>query len=259
MRSVKYLIAAGAASLFSTVAFAADMPIMAPPAYVPVAEFGGWYLRGDIGFSNQNVKNVVDTNSAAYNNLAVSQTRSFSSAGIYGGGVGYQFNNWFRADVTGQYRGKSNFSGIDVVAGTGPFAGFVGTDVYTATKSEVLFLANGYIDLGTWWYLTPFVGAGVGTARVSISNFTDTGDFINGGQVHSLVYAGTECHHHRGIAQRGKRHAAFIRGTPQLGKNPVIGRSIPQSLPRIARIFAEQSALLVHAFLRIRVHPCNPR
>jgi opacity protein-like surface antigen len=191
MRSVKYLIAAGAASLFSTVAFAADMPIMAPPAYVPVAEFGGWYLRGDIGFSNQNVKNVVDTNSAAYNNLAVSQTRSFSSAGIYGGGVGYQFNNWFRADVTGQYRGKSNFSGIDVVAGTGPFAGFVGTDVYTATKSEVLFLANGYIDLGTWWYLTPFVGAGVGTARVSISNFTDTGDFINGGQVHSLVYAGT--------------------------------------------------------------------
>ncbi len=191
MRSVKYLIAAGAASIFSTVAFAADMPIMAPPAYVPVAEFGGWYLRGDIGFSNQNVKNVVDTNSAAYNNLAVSQTRSFSSAGIYGGGVGYQFNNWFRADVTGQYRGKSNFSGIDVVAGTGPFAGFVGTDVYTATKSEVLFLANGYIDLGTWWYLTPFVGAGVGTARVSISNFTDTGDFINGGQVHSLVYAGT--------------------------------------------------------------------
>jgi hypothetical protein len=41
MRSVKYLIAAGAASIFSTVAFAADMPIMAPPAYVPVAEFGG--------------------------------------------------------------------------------------------------------------------------------------------------------------------------------------------------------------------------
>ncbi len=191
MRSVNSLIAAGAASILSTVAFAADMPIMAPPAYAPVAEFGGWYLRGDIGFSNQNVKNVVDTNSAAYNNVAVSQTRSFSSAGIYGGGVGYQFNNWFRADVTGEYRGKSNFSGIDVVTGTGPFAGFVGTDVYTATKSEVLFLANGYIDLGTWWCLTPFVGAGIGGARVSISNFTDTGDFINGGQVHSLVYAGT--------------------------------------------------------------------
>jgi opacity protein-like surface antigen len=190
MRSVKSVIAAGAATIFSTAAFAADMPIMAPPAYAPVAEFGGWYLRGDIGFSNQNVNKVVDTNSAAYNNVAVAQTRSFGSAGIYGGGVGYQFNNWFRADVTGQYRGKSNFSGIDVVTGTGPFTGFVGTDVYTATKSEILFLANGYIDLGTWWCLTPFVGAGVGTARVSISNFTDTGDFINGGvQAHSLNYA----------------------------------------------------------------------
>jgi opacity protein-like surface antigen len=190
MRSVKFLMAAGAAAFCSTAVFAADMPIMTPPTYAPVADFGGWYLRGDIGFSNQNVKNVVDTNSAAYNNVAVTQTKSFGSAGIYGGGIGYQFNNWFRADVTGQYRGNSNFSGIDVVTGTGPFTGFVGTDVYTATKSEVLFLANGYIDLGTWWYLTPFVGAGVGTARVSIANFTDTGDFINGGQTHSLNYAG---------------------------------------------------------------------
>jgi opacity protein-like surface antigen len=192
MRSVKFLIAAGTASIFSTVAFAADMPIMPPPAYgpPPVQEFGGWYLRGDIGFSNQNVKNVLDTNSAAYNNVAVSQTKNFSSAGIYGGGIGYQFNNWFRADVTGQYRGRSNFTGLDVATGTGPFAGFVGTDNYTATKSEALFLANAYIDLGTWWCITPFVGAGVGTARVSIANFTDTGDFINGGQAHSFNYAG---------------------------------------------------------------------
>jgi opacity protein-like surface antigen len=193
MRSVKFLIAAGTASIFSTVAFAADMPIMPPPSYgpPPVQEFGGWYLRGDIGFSNQNVKNVLDTNSAAYDNIAVSQTKSFSSAGIYGGGVGYQFNNWFRADVTGQYRGKSSFTGLDVTTGTGPFVGFRGTDNYTATKSELLFLANAYVDLGTWWCITPFIGAGVGTARVSVANFNDTGDFINGGvQAHSFNYAG---------------------------------------------------------------------
>jgi opacity protein-like surface antigen len=192
MRSVKYLVAAGAASLLSSVAFAADMAIAPPPMYAPppVEDFGGWYLRGDIGFSNQNVKNVLDTNSAAYNNLAVAQTSSFGSAGIYGGGVGYQFNNWFRADVTGEYRGKSNFTGLDVVTGTGPSAGFVGTDAYTATKSELLFLANAYVDLGTWWCVTPFIGAGVGAARVSIGDFTDTGDFINGGQKHSFDYAG---------------------------------------------------------------------
>jgi opacity protein-like surface antigen len=192
MRSVKFIIAAGAASLLSSAALAADMAIAPPPMYAPpvVEDFGGWYLRGDIGFSNQNVKNVLDTNSAAYNNVGVAQTSNFGSAGIYGGGIGYKFNNWLRADFTGQYRGASNFTGLDVVTGTGPAAGFVGTDSYTATKSELLFLANAYADLGTWWCITPFVGAGVGTARVSISNFTDTGDFINGGQAHSFDYAG---------------------------------------------------------------------
>jgi opacity protein-like surface antigen len=193
MRSVKYLVAAGAASLLSSAAFAADLPIMPAPAYepLPVEDFGGWYLRGDIGFSNQNVKNVRDTNSAAFNNVAVTQSGSFNSAGIYGIGVGYQFNNWFRADITGQYRGNSDFTGLDVVTGTGPFVGFRGTDIYHATKSEYLVLANAYADLGTWWSLTPFVGFGVGAARVSVGNFTDTGDFINGIQVHGLTYAGT--------------------------------------------------------------------
>src|SRR5579863_8823220 len=193
MRSVKFLIAVGAASLFSSMASAADMAIAPPPMpYAPpVRDFGGWYLRGDIGFSNQSVNNVLDTNSAAYNNVAVSQTGSFSTGGIYDVGIGYQFNNWLRTDFTGQYRGKSSFTGLDVVTGTGPLAGFVGTDSYTATKSELLFLANAYVDLGTWWCVTPFIGAGIGTARVSIADFTDTGDFIQGGlQKHSFNYAG---------------------------------------------------------------------
>ena len=180
--------------MLSSAVFAADMPSImpAPPMYAPppVEDFGGWYLRGDIGFSNQKVKNVLDTNSAAYNNVAVSQTSSFGSAGIFDLGVGYRFNNWLRVDVTGQYRGNSNFTGLDTITGTGPFVGFVGTDSYTATKSEAVFLANAYADLGTWWCVTPFIGAGVGTARVSIANFTDTGDFINGGQAHSFNSAG---------------------------------------------------------------------
>lgn len=192
MRSVKSLVVAGAASVFSTAVFAADLPIAQPPMYAPPpVDFGGWYLRGDVGFSNQSVSRVLDTNSTAYNNVAVSQTSSFGSAGIFDVGVGYAFNSWFRADVTAQWRGKSNFTGLDVVTGTGPFAGFAGTDAYTAIKSEFVFLANAYFDLGTWWSVTPFIGAGVGTARVSIADFSDTGDFINGGaQFHSLDYAG---------------------------------------------------------------------
>jgi opacity protein-like surface antigen len=175
MRSVKSLVAAGAASLLSTAAFAADMAIMPPPMYAPppVQDFGGWYLRGDIGFSNQSVKrlnNVLDSTL-----LTQDQRLDFATAGIFGLGVGYQVNNWFRADVTGEYRGKSSFSGLDL--NTFSYGGFVhnGSDKYTANKSELLFLANAYVDLGTWWCVTPFIGAGVGTSRVTISGFTDQG------------------------------------------------------------------------------------
>ena len=157
MRSVKSFIAAGAATLLSQAAFAADMAI-APPPYAPpvVEDFGGWYLRGDIGFSNQRVdrlNNLLDRN-----NTSSVQTLNFNSAGIFGLGVGYKVNNWFRADVTGEYRSNSNF---------------FGTDTYHGTKSEWVVLGNAYVDLGTWWCITPFIGAGVGGARVAINGFTD--------------------------------------------------------------------------------------
>src|SRR5262249_47421606 len=44
---------------------------------------------------------------------------------------------------------------------------------YTATKSEWVGLGNVYIDLGTWWHITPFIGAGAGFARNTIDNFRD--------------------------------------------------------------------------------------
>ncbi|MBR1221878.1 porin family protein [Bradyrhizobium sp. U87765 SZCCT0131] len=181
MRHLKHLLAATAASLLSTAALAADLPIAPPPAYAPPppADFGGWYLRGDIGFSNQNVKNVRSTNDASYASVSsLNQTSNFDSAGIYGVGVGYQFNNWFRMDVTGQYRGSANFKGTDTFRYAAYGLSLPGSDAYSASKSELLFLANAYVDLGTWWCITPFIGAGVGTARVSVSNFSDTGDFF---------------------------------------------------------------------------------
>jgi len=179
MRSVKCLIAAGAISLMSTAAFAADMPIAGPEMYAPPppADFGGWYLRGDIGFSNQSVSSVKNTNAALYNGLkSFNQTTGFDTGGIFGVGAGYKFNNWFRVDVTGQYRGNTNFHGLDIIAyPNGGTATGYGSDVYNAQKSEWLFLANAYADLGTWWCLTPYIGAGIGTARVQIANFTDQG------------------------------------------------------------------------------------
>jgi opacity protein-like surface antigen len=172
MRSVKSLIAAGTATLISSAAFAADMAIAPPPPmYAPppvVEDFGGWYLRGDIGFSNQRVdrlNNVLDAGA-----IASVQHLSFNTAGIFGLGAGYRVNNWFRADVTGEWRGNSQFFGSDNLTYAGPA---YAADTYHATKNEWVVLANAYVDLGTWWCMTPFIGAGVGGARVAINNFTD--------------------------------------------------------------------------------------
>src|SRR5207244_7037840 len=114
MRSVKFLIAAGAATLMSSAAFAADMAIAPPPAYAPppvVEDFGGWYLRGDIGFSNQRVDRL--NNALDANNLTSTQKLSFNTAGIFGLGAGYRFNNWLRADVTGEWHCNSQFKGTN--------------------------------------------------------------------------------------------------------------------------------------------------
>ena len=172
--------------MLSSVAFAADMAIMPPPAYAPppvVEDFGGWYLRGDIGFRNQKVErlnNALDAGLTTH-----SQTHNFNTAGIFGLGVGYKVNNWFRADITGEYRGNSQYFGKDNIT----YPGGVGTDTYHATKNEWVVLANAYVDLGTWWCMTPFIGAGVGGARVAINGFTDQGIANNGaGAVAGLAY-----------------------------------------------------------------------
>src|SRR5258708_33938450 len=117
MRSVKFLIAAGAASLLSSAAFAADMAIMPPPpmyAPAPVQDFGGWYLRGDIGMTNTQAKlhtNLYDTLPAntAFQHLG----QGFDRGMLFGAGVGYRFNHWFRADITGEDRWKVLFNGPD--------------------------------------------------------------------------------------------------------------------------------------------------
>ena len=191
MRNVKLFLAAGAASLLSSAAIAADMAIAPPPMYAPppAQDFGGWYLRGDIGFSNQSISKRDYYSYPSL--LSLQQQSSFDTAGIFGIGVGYQFNNWFRADVTGQYRGKANFHGLDLTSYTDTGTVQRGSDTYSASKSEFVVLANLYADLGTWWCLTPFIGAGIGMSRNTISNFTDIG--VNGtaafGTVPGLAFA----------------------------------------------------------------------
>jgi len=180
MRSVKFLVAAGAASLLSSVAFAADMPSImpAPPmayAPAPIQDFGGWYLRGDVGMTNTQTKlhvNAYDTLPA--NTVFNQYGHGFDGGMLFGLGVGYQFNSWFRADITGEYRSKVNFKGTDFFQ-FNPGGGLA--DAYTGGYKSWVGLVNGYVDLGTWWCLTPFVGAGVGAATIKTTGFSDVATF----------------------------------------------------------------------------------
>jgi opacity protein-like surface antigen len=179
MRSVKFLIAAGAASLLSSAALAADMPSIMPPppmsyAPPPVEDFGGWYLRGDIGMTNQSLQSLTLA-TAPFPAGFQSTGMGFDSSTSYGLGVGYRFNNWFRADVTGEYRGNANFHGSQFSPLNVSAPGFAEADNYSGSKSEWVAMANAYADLGTWWCVTPFVGAGIGESRNTISGFRDDG------------------------------------------------------------------------------------
>ena len=178
MRSVKSLVAAGAASLLSSMAFAADMPSIAPPPmyYAPPAQdFGGWYLRGDIGMTNTSAKLHVNGYDTLPANTVFNQYgHGFDGGMLFGIGVGYQFNNWFRADITGEYRSKVSFNGTDFFQ-FNPGGGLA--DAYHGGYQSWVGLVNAYADLGTWWCLTPFVGAGVGAATIKTSAFSDVATF----------------------------------------------------------------------------------
>jgi len=166
------VLAAVASFGFITGARAADMPA---PVLAPAVDFSGWYLRGDIGFSNQSVGSLFNVNYSGFTSVS-NIDKGFDAAPFFGLGVGYTVNNWLRFDVTGEYRGAANFHGLDV--GALPGGGFA-DDRYTGSKSEWTFLLNGYVDLGTWWNITPFIGAGVGFSRNTISNFGDISVCVN--------------------------------------------------------------------------------
>ena len=168
MVSVKVAAFAGATALLTTAATAADMPF--PPMELPPVEFSGWYLRGDIGMTNQKVKSL--DNVLFPGDLVWLDRGGFDSGPLFGLGIGYQFNHWFRADFTGEYRGKVSFKALDRVANPASPTGFQ-TNEYTPSKSEWTFLINAYADLGTWWHLTPFVGFGVGMSHNTIHSFRD--------------------------------------------------------------------------------------
>ena len=134
----------------------------------------GWYLRGDIGYSNQQVDEPRQRALRRLRRSVDNVYKDFDGAPFFGAGIGYRWNNWFRTDVTGEYRSKSDFDGLDYRDAGRSATRSSRTTTRPRSPSGWRSL-NGYVDVGTWHGITPFVGAGVGAANVKISDFTDVG------------------------------------------------------------------------------------
>ena len=172
----------GAVVGMTSLAQAADLlpppPPMEPAPPMAAPEFNGWYLRGDVGVAVQtgNINMSLSPNplvgapADAFNSF---YNPSLSAAALFDVGVGYQINNWLRFDVTGEYRGGSHFQALEQVGVPSTSSQFA--DFYRGDVSSLIGLVNGYVDIGTWYGITPFVGAGVGFASNRLSGLTDTG------------------------------------------------------------------------------------
>lgn len=192
------LAPAGAADLFGTAA-----PLSIPAANAPTAvEIGSnWYLRGDIGvgFDDAPTVSLAAVPSAPAGLLSAAPASGGESATFAGDlGVGYRFNDYLRFDATWTYwtspsRTRSfgvvcPYGLVGVNNSTGAAAGYLYDTTNTCAGTTSLneqndtFLANAYVDLGTYAGFTPYVGGGAG---VNVGFMKGSSSFItsaNGSQ-----------------------------------------------------------------------------
>lgn len=175
VRRLKILIVASLALTGIGAAQAADYaPPPPPPVYVqppppPEPCCDTWYLRGFVGVGMNSGKDAEFIQNPANNSDFSFDHTSYNDQMFIGGGVGYAWNNWLRFEGTAEYRSKSHVSAFGHYTNGGGFF----LDTYDANIKSWVFLANAFVDLGTWNCFTPFVGAGVGTAYNTITNFSD--------------------------------------------------------------------------------------
>ncbi len=139
-----------------TAAAAADMPSPTPPPQL-INLSSGWYLRGDIGY-NWGKSNGADA-APGYPD----PTNNNLGNGFYGGiGAGIK-SQWVRTDLTLEFSAPLKYTGTAVTPG----------DV-TARMSAVSALFNGYLDLGTWYHVTPYLGVGAGASYLRVYDYAST-------------------------------------------------------------------------------------
>lgn len=172
----KCLAATMAFLLTTTVAYSADVYQPQPEAFqdapeVTVQESTGWYLRGDVGYSFNKLRGAKFFQGGSSESETDFRSTDIDDSFTFGGGVGYQINNYLRSDVTFDYLTKSDFEGS-----TSGSCG-VATDCISKDRASMRaysLLANVYVDLGTYAYFTPYVGAGIGATYVKWDKLRNT-------------------------------------------------------------------------------------
>ena len=144
------------------------------PDYQPVEVGSGWYLRGDVSYLAQKSYQDQDFTFAPAS-FSEKQDPAFASIGF-----GYHFNDYLRADINLGYLPGNKVgihyddSAIVVVPATATVAS-ASLENYSLSG-----MVNGYVDLGTYVGITPYLGAGIGLTRnkykLSASYFTDNLD-----------------------------------------------------------------------------------
>ncbi|WP_298428988.1 outer membrane beta-barrel protein [Rhodoblastus sp.] len=192
MGSLKALTLAGAVAMLAittapiSAAHAADLlppaPQLEPPPLRGPIDDSGFYLRGDVGVGMNEASNLNSTFATGATLASLGAWDGPVNVGdstIIGFGFGYQFNSWFRADITAEYRSSASYNSKVYYQYTGggsncPVGGPTACgDNYSGSTRVGLFLANGYVDLGNWMGLVPYLGAGIGFATYGMSGVTD--------------------------------------------------------------------------------------
>jgi opacity protein-like surface antigen len=163
MRKIWTTAATGVfAILFGNAANAADVRQLpgAPPllesAPLLVDEFGSnWYLRGDIGYRINQVDRVTNADPPPG-----VRGHELDNSWVFGLGVGYKWE-WLRSDLTLDYGSESGFTADSRRR----------QNVFSAKVDSVTGLLNVYGDFGTWYGLTPYIGAGIGLASLHATQF----------------------------------------------------------------------------------------
>jgi opacity protein-like surface antigen len=167
--SVALLVGAGSLAQAADIIDPPVIDLPEPVMPTPHVATGGWYIRGDIGYSaNSNVDAEYVTTSLGLIGAGTLRGNLKNNYSV-GGGIGYDTGNYLRVDFTADYFTKSNFNGSSTGTCTplvAPFTPIACTTTDTMSLSALSLMANAYIDLGKFGGFTPYVGAGIGGTHV---------------------------------------------------------------------------------------------